>query len=109
VSSSTHRVTPAVHENLAAFAVIIEWQYAIGSHSSSVTIINLLRLIVNPHPLSGAEYIRAPIRKIMRTAEISFEGMRWRSDYEINQSFFCTKLCLKSQEIIVGSGQYRER
>ena len=107
MSSSTHRVTPdplfpADVNLLAAFAVILEWQYAIASHSSSVIIINLLRLIVNPHSLSGAEYIRAPIRKIMRTAEISFEGMRWRPDYEINQSFFCTSFASKVRKSLLG-------
>jgi len=38
----------------------------------------------------------------MRTAEISFEGMRWRSDYEINQSFFCTSFASKVRKSLLG-------
>ena len=32
------------------------------------------------------------IREVMGTAEISLEGMRWRPDYEINESLFCTEV-----------------
>src|SRR6185503_14405445 len=34
----------------------------------------------------------ALIREVMGTAEISLEGMRWRPDYEINESLFCTEV-----------------
>ena len=32
------------------------------------------------------------ITEVMGTAEISLEGMRWRPDYEINESVFCTEV-----------------